>query len=236
MPAEFRAARTALEPWLREPAKVTILPGNHDRYTLEHIETGGSSSIFGEFSPAPAYPWLRYPRLRDGDPGPRPDPSQSDGPREAAGSANLQRAKELLATSGRTIKRLIVACHYPLDAPAALSSRPGAARTRSIAEPLSRWLSTIGPHLYCCGHVHAAWAFAPDGDPRPALPERGRSAAAGSDRPSPAGLPRDHAASKRCERQPPRLADERLADGPTSSCTVVLLRDVAVSCVTVCFR
>ncbi len=23
------------------------------------------------------------------------------------------------------------------------------------------WLATLGPHLYCCGHVHAAWAFVP---------------------------------------------------------------------------
>ena len=23
------------------------------------------------------------------------------------------------------------------------------------------WLATLGPHLYCCGHVHTAWAFAP---------------------------------------------------------------------------
>ena len=23
------------------------------------------------------------------------------------------------------------------------------------------WLSGIGRHLYCCGHVHAAWAFRP---------------------------------------------------------------------------
>ena len=23
------------------------------------------------------------------------------------------------------------------------------------------WLGGIGPHLYCCGHVHAAWAFRP---------------------------------------------------------------------------
>jgi hypothetical protein len=29
------------------------------------------------------------------------------------------------------------------------------------AEQLTGWLATVGPHLYCCGHVHAAWAFAP---------------------------------------------------------------------------
>ena len=29
------------------------------------------------------------------------------------------------------------------------------------------WLAGLGPHLYCCGHVHAAWAFAP-----PDLPDQ----------------------------------------------------------------
>ncbi len=29
------------------------------------------------------------------------------------------------------------------------------------ARNLRRWLATIGPHLYCCGHVHATWAHQP---------------------------------------------------------------------------
>ena len=66
-------------------------------------------------------------------------------------------------------RRLIVACHYPLEAPA--TYRRDLAGKRLIhGESLGSWLSSLGPHLYCCGHVHAAWAFLPDG-PRPALPE-----------------------------------------------------------------
>ncbi len=34
LPSEFRAARAALADWLDDPARVTIVPGNHDRYTL----------------------------------------------------------------------------------------------------------------------------------------------------------------------------------------------------------
>ena len=26
---------------------------------------------------------------------------------------------------------------------------------------LADWLATLGPHLYCCGHVHTAWAISP---------------------------------------------------------------------------
>src|SRR3954452_20682695 len=33
LPAEFKVARRALAPWLTDPAKVTVIPGNHDRYT-----------------------------------------------------------------------------------------------------------------------------------------------------------------------------------------------------------
>ena len=34
LPAEFQAARAALTRWLDDPVRVTIVPGNHDRYTL----------------------------------------------------------------------------------------------------------------------------------------------------------------------------------------------------------
>ncbi len=34
LPDEFHHARTALSGLLHDPAKVTIIPGNHDRYTL----------------------------------------------------------------------------------------------------------------------------------------------------------------------------------------------------------
>jgi hypothetical protein len=32
---------------------------------------------------------------------------------------------------------------------------------------IADWLATLGAHLYCCGHVHSAWAFVP-----PALPNQ----------------------------------------------------------------
>ena len=33
------------------------------------------------------------------------------------------------------------------------------------ASAVGGWLATVGPHLYCCGHVHAAWAFKHDAVP-----------------------------------------------------------------------
>ena len=34
---------------------------------------------------------------------------------------------------------------------------------------LREWLRTIGPHLFCCGHIHAAWAYRPDEMPNQAF-------------------------------------------------------------------
>ena len=34
-------------------------------------------------------------------------------------------------------------------------------------QAVASWLAGIGPHIYCCGHVHAAWAFQP-----PSLPNQ----------------------------------------------------------------
>jgi hypothetical protein len=58
----------------------------------------------------------------------------------------------------------LIACHYPVAVP------PGFEREyahKPLVNPgeLTAWLRTIGPHLYCCGHVHAAWAFQPDAIP-----------------------------------------------------------------------
>ena len=160
LPAEFRAARIALEPWLQDPEKTTILPGNHDRYTVGAHRDRRFEQFFGEFAPAREYPWLRFLDPETAVLG--LDPSRASlSARGRLPERQLERARELLAAPGPTIRRLIVACHYPLDAPAH-HRRDLAGKSLIDAEPLRRWLATIGPHLYCCGHVHAAWAFVPD--------------------------------------------------------------------------
>ncbi len=72
----------------------------------------------------------------------------------------FERARALIAGLDRPVRRLIVACHYPDRGPARLLRRAQAKRMRN-ADEVGRWLATLGPHLYCCGHVHAAWAFRP---------------------------------------------------------------------------
>ena len=157
--AEFRAARRILEPWLRNSEKATVIPGNHDRYTVGAHRDRRFEQYFGEFSPASSYPWLRFLDAQTAILG--LDPTRASlTARGQLPETQLARAKELLAKSGAQIKRLIVACHYPLDAPPPYR-RDLAKKNLIDPRPLTRWLTEIGPHLYCCGHVHAAWAFAP---------------------------------------------------------------------------
>ena len=96
LPVEFRAARHALEPLLADPARVTIIPGNHDRYTVGARSRPAFEEYFGDFAPSPAVSLAPTARRRDGDPRPRPDPGAPHGagllPR-----GQLERARELLS-------------------------------------------------------------------------------------------------------------------------------------------
>jgi 3',5'-cyclic AMP phosphodiesterase CpdA len=160
LPVEFRVARHALEPWLANPDKITIIPGNHDRYTVGAHRDRRFEQFFGAFAPSPTYPWLRMLDPETAILG--LDPTRASlTARGLLPHGQLERARELLSGEGRPVRRLLVACHYPLDAPGAYR-RDLAGKDLIHAEPLGRWLATLGPHLYCCGHVHAAWAFVPE--------------------------------------------------------------------------
>jgi 3',5'-cyclic AMP phosphodiesterase CpdA len=162
LPGEFRAARSTLAAWLKDPARVTIIPGNHDRYTIRAHRSRRFEHFFGEFSPQRAYPWLRWIDDRTAILG--LDPTQSGiTARGRLSRQQLARAAQLLNESGR-IPRLIVACHYPAAVPPQYRhefARKPLANARELVE----WLATIGPHIFCCGHVHAAWAAQPPGIP-----------------------------------------------------------------------
>lgn len=159
LPDEFRAARRALADLLSDPARVTIVPGNHDRYTWWSHRTRRFEKFLGEFAPQPHYPWLRPL-----DPGTAIlglDPTRAAiTARGKIPAGQLRKARDLVAQAGERVRRLIVACHYPVEAPPEHVYRLRMKRLLNAAE-LAEWLETIGPHLFCCGHVHAAWAFRP---------------------------------------------------------------------------
>jgi 3',5'-cyclic AMP phosphodiesterase CpdA len=160
LPIEFRVARHALEPWLADPEKITIIPGNHDRYTVGAHRDRRFEQFFGSFAPSTSYPWLRRLDAETAILG--LDPTRASlTARGLLTHSQLERARAIVASKARGIRRLLVACHYPLRAPDR-HRRDLEAKRLIHAESLGRWLATLGPHLYCCGHVHAAWAFVPD--------------------------------------------------------------------------
>ena len=159
LPAEFADASVALAPLLADPAKVTVIPGNHDRYTGNSVRTHQFEKYFGAFAPTPGYPWLRP--IGPGTTILGLDPTRSHlAPTGILPADQLARARSLLADAPEPPGRLIVACHYPLLAPGHYAEELRAKRMLN-APAVVDWLSAAGPHLFCCGHVHAAWAFRP---------------------------------------------------------------------------
>jgi 3',5'-cyclic AMP phosphodiesterase CpdA len=165
LPDEFRAARRALADWLDEPGRITIIPGNHDRYTWWAHRSRRFERFFGEFAPRDRYPWLR--RIDSSTAILGLDPTRAGiTARGLLPPGQLAEARELIATEDSRAARLIVACHYPVAVPAEYA-RELVGKRMVNARQVRGWLATIGPHLYCCGHVHAAWAFRP-----PELPDQ----------------------------------------------------------------
>lgn len=165
LPSEFREARRLLAPLLTDPKRVTMVPGNHDRTTRRSFRTRRFEGTFGTFMPAAAFPWLR--RLDDETAILGLDPTRPHfSPRGRLPEDQLQAARALTADPAGRPRRLIVACHYPVAAPARYERELRLKRLEND-QAVGSWLTGIGPHLYCCGHVHAAWAFQP-----PSLPNQ----------------------------------------------------------------
>jgi Calcineurin-like phosphoesterase len=158
LPGEFHHAKTALSALLHDPAKVTIIPGNHDRYTLRSHRSRRFEQYFGSFAPEGEYPWLRAIDGQTAILG--LDPTRAGvSARGKLPHRQLLAALALVQTGDRSTN-LVVACHYPVAAPPEYE-RKLARKPIVNATALVDWLRTIGPHIYCCGHVHAAWAFRP---------------------------------------------------------------------------
>jgi 3',5'-cyclic AMP phosphodiesterase CpdA len=159
LPDEFRAARGALSDVLSEPGRVTVIPGNHDRYTWWAHRSRRFERFFGEFAPRHRYPWLRQidadTAILGLDPTRAAVTARGKLPRE-----QLSEAREIVEAARRRAARFIVACHYPVAVPHEYERELFGKRLINARE-VRRWLEDIGPHLYCCGHVHAAWAFRP---------------------------------------------------------------------------
>jgi 3',5'-cyclic AMP phosphodiesterase CpdA len=159
LPEEFARAAEVLRPLLRSTERATVIPGNHDRYTGNSMRRRHFERAFGRFAGGAEYPWLRIIAGRTAvlalDPS-RPALSA----RGRLPTEQLHAARVLWEEQREAIDRLIVACHYPIEAPEGLRDDLRWKRLMN-AEALAEWLETVGPHIYCCGHVHRAWAFTP---------------------------------------------------------------------------
>jgi 3',5'-cyclic AMP phosphodiesterase CpdA len=161
--AEFDDAREALSDLLMDPARATVIPGNHDRYTVGSVRTRQYEASFGAFAPSDTFPWLRFIDPETAILG--LDPTRSHlSAKGLLPSDQFAKARNLLADPASRPRRLIVACHYPVVAPPAYTNELQPKRMRN-ADEVRDWLATLGPHLFCCGHVHAAWAFRPQNLP-----------------------------------------------------------------------
>ncbi len=156
-PSEFVEALRALEPLLRDTTRATVLPGNHDRYTSGSVRDRTFERFFGGYSPPSAYPWLRQLDERTAILG--LDPTRAHlSARGRLPSAQIEAMKRILANWSDD--RLIIASHYPLSAPPDYARELSRKRQVNAAAVIEA-LKSVAPHIYCCGHVHAAWAFQP---------------------------------------------------------------------------
>ncbi len=116
-----RVPATPATPWPTSwstPIRVTVIPGNHDRYTDGSVRYRQFEKYFGDVRPVGDLPLAPPPRPRHRDPRPRPDPSPHLGPRLPAARANWRGPGSCSPSHRNRPRRLIVACHYPVYRPA----------------------------------------------------------------------------------------------------------------------
>jgi 3',5'-cyclic AMP phosphodiesterase CpdA len=175
---EFAAVREDLDRLDFDASRLTVIPGNHDRYVREEPGRRLFETYFGDLAVAPEFPWLKS--LPDDcallalDPT-HPNPFSAEG---TISESQIARAAALVRNA--RAERLVVACHYPIALPVGIVESRGHG-LRGV-RALQSFLAGCGPSLYCHGHVHAAWAFTPQFlpetlciDPGPSLKVRKRS-------------------------------------------------------------
>ena len=184
---EFEFARNMLQPLLERGAeRVSILPGNHDRYVPAKPGENGFNAVFGAFfgageihTRALAPPW----RLCGWDSAlPRP-------PLVASGLVQQTTfaATEAWLKQGAEQDRVLLANHYPVLFPEHTPARSGH-ELENLAQTRD-WILRHPVDLYLHGHIHQSWILEARGQHRTL---RAVNSAASTQAPRPGNTPGFH--------------------------------------------
>jgi 3',5'-cyclic AMP phosphodiesterase CpdA len=159
--AEFERAREVLEPLA---GSLTVVPGNHDRYTAASVRSGAFERCFGAFGPGEGFPFVM-----DFEHGVRIIGIDSARPTGLHSRGHVPRGQlaalfELLERSRREKKRTFLVCHYPYDAPNLMRHEPlhRLSNARALREVL---VAARQPVVFLHGHIHRPWAWVPRATP-----------------------------------------------------------------------
>jgi 3',5'-cyclic AMP phosphodiesterase CpdA len=161
---EFQAAGSALSALDLDPSSLTLIPGNHDRYTRRATKERLFEKYFGRYMTQDDYPWLKWVRANTAIlalDACRPTRISARG---SISAGQLERAQSLLDQASPRLDHLLIACHYPVALPPGIRDSRGHGLTGR--EHLRTFLARQAPHLYFHGHIHTAWSFTPESLPR----------------------------------------------------------------------
>ncbi len=159
--SEFADFKKAFQPWLQDPAMVTILCGNHDRYTRRVELIQAFESHFAEFRGGGGREPFMKP-LTDGlvllgfDPC-CPNPLSARG-LATSGLANLLR-RLVESCSKNETRAIVFVCHYPAEVPPSHRTQQRGHELRGANLVLHALSPAQVPVYWLHGHIHHPWRF-----------------------------------------------------------------------------
>ena len=153
--SEFFLARETLEPLLKDKSRVTIIPGNHDRYVLQNYSTDLFKKYFGEFFGSSE---IHFRKLKSGWVVVGWDSVHPNDWLTAAGTVRRStiRATEDIIKSFPKNTRFIIVNHYPLTFPTGWKFDQFHELYNLV--PVRKWiLSQPQIRIYLHGHIHMNW-------------------------------------------------------------------------------
>lgn len=146
--SEWRAALDWLAAYGRPPADVTVIPGNHDTYVQDVVDSGAFEAAFGAYQDG-AYPFLR---VRDGVAIVGLNtcvPTRDFGAWGRVGADQLARLEAILTAPEVAGKIRVVLVHHPL-----FIKKGGEERNLTDRGALIALLGRAGAELVLHGHDH----------------------------------------------------------------------------------